>query len=123
MVLHDRIELSTSPLPRECSTTELVQRRGRVISRTPRKAQPPIPSRRACRLDVPRPAAHSNPMEETPPPRPTLTARALAEKHAREARQATALRANLLRRKQQQRARTEGEPPAPPDSPGTAKGD
>ena len=26
MVLHDRIELSTSPLPRECSTTELVQR-------------------------------------------------------------------------------------------------
>ena len=25
-MLHDRIELSTSPLPRECSTTELVQR-------------------------------------------------------------------------------------------------
>src|SRR3954462_8977870 len=27
MVLLDRIELSTSPLPRECSTTELQQRR------------------------------------------------------------------------------------------------
>ena len=28
MVLQERIELSTSPLPRECSTTELLQRRG-----------------------------------------------------------------------------------------------
>jgi hypothetical protein len=27
VVLPDRIELSTSPLPRECSTTELRQRR------------------------------------------------------------------------------------------------
>ena len=27
MVLRERIELSTSPLPRECSTTELPQRR------------------------------------------------------------------------------------------------
>ncbi len=27
MVLQERIELSTSPLPRECSTTELLQRR------------------------------------------------------------------------------------------------
>ena len=62
-------------------------------------------------------------MDETPPPRPTLTARALAEKQAREAREAAALRANLLRRKQQQRARTEGEPPAMPGSPVTAKQD
>ena len=30
MVLQERIELSTSPLPRECSTTELLQRRGRL---------------------------------------------------------------------------------------------
>jgi hypothetical protein len=29
MVLPDRIELSTSPLPRECSTTELRQHAGR----------------------------------------------------------------------------------------------
>ena len=28
MVLRERIELSTSPLPRECSTTELPQRLG-----------------------------------------------------------------------------------------------
>ena len=50
LVLHDRIELSTSPLPRECSTTELVQRRlatprtrrvERVISRLIRRVQPP----------------------------------------------------------------------------------
>ena len=60
-------------------------------------------------------------MDETPPPRPTLAARALAEKQAREARQAAALRANLLRRKQQHRARTEAEPPTPPDFPGTAE--
>lgn len=31
MVLLERIELSTSPLPRECSTSELQQRRGGVI--------------------------------------------------------------------------------------------
>lgn len=48
-------------------------------------------------------------MDETPPPQPTLTARALAEKQARLAREAAALRANLLRRKQQQRARA-GDP-------------
>src|SRR5271166_6481423 len=29
LVLRERIELSTSPLPRECSTTELPQRAGR----------------------------------------------------------------------------------------------
>ncbi len=32
MVLPERIELSTSPLPRECSTTELRQRRRGLIS-------------------------------------------------------------------------------------------
>ena len=47
MVLQERIELSTSPLPRECSTTELLQRRcngawplaWRVIRRIPRRVQ------------------------------------------------------------------------------------
>ena len=34
-MLHDRIELSTSPLPRECSTTELVQRVGRTSPNEP----------------------------------------------------------------------------------------
>ncbi|GBQ13477.1 hypothetical protein AA0482_0614 [Acetobacter cibinongensis NRIC 0482] len=32
MVLLDRIELSTSPLPRECSTTELQQLSGGVLA-------------------------------------------------------------------------------------------
>src|SRR6516165_1611200 len=31
MVLRERIELSASPLPRECSTTELPQRDGQII--------------------------------------------------------------------------------------------
>jgi hypothetical protein len=31
MVLQERIELSTSPLPRECSTTELLQHPKRVL--------------------------------------------------------------------------------------------
>ena len=35
MVLLDRIELSTSPLPRECSTTELQQRRFSVVRCVP----------------------------------------------------------------------------------------
>ena len=45
MVLQERIELSTSPLPRECSTTELLQRRApgfpawRVIRRKDRAMQ------------------------------------------------------------------------------------
>ena len=30
LVLRERIELSTSPLPRECSTTELPQQAGRL---------------------------------------------------------------------------------------------
>jgi hypothetical protein len=40
-----------------------------------------------------------------PPKRPTLTDKAQADKAAREAREAAALRANLHKRKQQQRAR------------------
>ena len=35
MVLQERIELSTSPLPRECSTTELLQRRGLGLNAKP----------------------------------------------------------------------------------------
>lgn len=66
---------------------------------------------------------------ERPPPRPSLTDRALAEKQAREAREAAALRANLLRRKQQQRARAtapapdDSQPAAPPCPPAEPKAD
>ena len=44
---------------------------------------------------------------DKPPRTPALTGRALAEKQAREARAAAALRANLQRRKQQARARAD----------------
>ncbi len=39
MVLLERIELSTSPLPRECSTSELQQQRERASKRGFRGAQ------------------------------------------------------------------------------------
>ena len=51
-------------------------------------------------------------MEQPPASHPTLKERALADKRAREAREAAALRANLLRRKAQARSR---EPSAPTD--------
>ena len=51
-------------------------------------------------------------MEQPPAPAPTLKERALADKRAREAREAAALRANLLRRKAQARARSDAPQPA-----------
>ena len=39
MVLLDRIELSTSPLPRECPTTELQQRREGAFRQSPIQVQ------------------------------------------------------------------------------------
>ena len=41
MVLQERIELSTSPLPRGCSTTELLQRTGRNPAIAAVRAQDP----------------------------------------------------------------------------------
>jgi hypothetical protein len=97
-VLLERIELSTSPLPRECSTTELQQpwgQRGAFLRRTARPAQPlPRASRPATFRPVDKPPAK--------PPTP-------AEDRA--ARRAAALRENLKRRKAQARARE--------DAPGT----
>ena len=43
LVLLDRIELSTSPLPRECSTTELQQRAAGLRSQSDSNAQPVLP--------------------------------------------------------------------------------
>src|SRR5262249_52425581 len=43
MVLPDRIELSTSPLPRECSTTELRQRRNGQAPNRPRRTARKVP--------------------------------------------------------------------------------
>ena len=52
MVLQERIELSTSPLPRECSTTELLQRRGRELKCTQRGGQLDANERRCKTLWV-----------------------------------------------------------------------
>lgn len=46
MVLLDRIELSTSPLPRECSTTELQQQRGTGSYRLCRWVATPLGEKR-----------------------------------------------------------------------------
>ena len=75
------------------------------------------------RLDAPARAPHSPGMDETPKPRPTLTDRALADRQERQAREAAALRANLLRRKQQQRARTAADTTPAPEFPEPAKED
>ena len=56
-------------------------------------------------------------MTEAEPPRPHLTARALADKQARDERAAAALRENLRRRKQQARARACDAPKPLPDAP------
>jgi hypothetical protein len=101
MVLLERIELSTSPLPRVCSTTELQQRR--------KKARAIVAPRPAVKLRL-RPGADSGkalPMSE-PPSSPS-----------REERLAAKLRENLRRRKAQARALSGatggGSLPKPPD--------
>ena len=66
MVLQERIELSTSPLPRECSTTELLQRPG---ARSPERAGL-----------VPQPRAHGKPMNRV------RTGRAMAQPSRQAAR-------------------------------------
>lgn len=42
MVLLERIELSTSPLPRECSTSELQQRRGAELDAIAQSCKPSL---------------------------------------------------------------------------------
>ncbi len=51
MVLQERIELSTSPLPRECSTTELLQRRllRRGMAAQPESCKTIALARRRCK--------------------------------------------------------------------------
>ena len=112
LVLPERIELSTSPLPRECSTTELRQHPD---------AEPNIPgcdiwqgggpftqggpatvaSKRLLDNFITR-SLHRY-MKDLP----DLTPAKRTERAAREERLAKALRDNLHRRKQQQRARDE----------------
>ena len=109
MVLQERIELSTSPLPRECSTTELPQHRGRGFR--PNRSggargdlqkialchPPPIRRAQPCRRWT-QAGKGANRVSMTKSPRNP-------QGGPREARLKAALRANLARRKAQGRAR------------------
>ena len=115
MVLQERIELSTSPLPRECSTTELLQRRvlrnrveplaWRLNRRVRRRVQEQIGGfLRAVAGRLGRPVLEGQ-MREKPDdigqPKPKSQ-----REIEREARLKLALKANMGRRKAQARARS-----------------
>jgi hypothetical protein len=116
MVLPEGIELSTSPLPRECSTTELRQRRvgGRGIASDVRRVQgvglAPCGALGSCWR-----------MDKTPPSRSARPRDASAARQARLEREAAALRENLRKRKEQARARQEAD--ATPTLPKATKQD
>ena len=93
MVLLERIELSTSPLPRECSTSELQQRRGRLIRLKRNGVQ--------GYLDGFFLLLYRRDMADKDTPRKKAKTEA-----SREDRLKAALKANLGRRKAQARART-----------------
>jgi site-specific DNA recombinase len=112
LVLPERIELSTSPLPRECSTTELRQHPG---------AEANIPGGDIWQVGGPctqggaatvasnqlldKFITHS--LHRYMKDLPDLTPAKRGERAAQQERLAKALRENLHRRKQQQRARDE----------------
>jgi hypothetical protein len=106
MVLLEGIELSTSPLPRECSTTELQQpakARGGFIGCLYIGRNPALIDTAAASPQIPPVTEPPTPQDAKPEPHLTpAAARARAE---REARAAEALRANLRRRKAQARGR------------------
>jgi hypothetical protein len=99
MVLPVRIELTASPLPRECSTTELRQHRAGA-----------------------RPRMRGAPMEKRAGPVKALrpSRRRMAKDLEREKRLVAALRANLRKRKAL--ARGDGGPVKQPVVPGIAPG-
>ncbi len=104
MVLLERIELSTSPLPRECSTSELQQRR-EGASRHIRKGMQED-------LDGFFRLGYRSVMSEKKQPSQTntstnTTANTRKTQSAREDRLKAALKANMARRKTQAKARTQ----------------
>ena len=112
-MLLEGIELSTSPLPRECSTTELQQRakaRGGFIGWLPLPRNPAVIDTVAATSHIPR-------VPQPPKPEPTLTPAAARARAEREARQAEALRANLRRRKVQARGRDSQQEDGPKNPP------
>jgi hypothetical protein len=135
-VLPDRIELSASPLPRGCSTTELRQHLGAlskkwsplpVDSATVYFAAEPCPARRG--LLCHRPNLDARPKSAYQPGEGEHDSRAGPENLAatmskseqaalREQRLAAKLRENLKRRKGQAKARADSERQAPDPQPG-----
>jgi hypothetical protein len=109
MVLLEGIELSTSPLPRVCSTTELQQRakaHGGFLGWLPARCNPAV-------IDTTRAPPQIRTVTQPPKPESRLTPAAAKARAEREARQAEALRANLRRRKAQARGRDPDKDPAP----------
>ncbi len=93
MVLLERIELSTSPLPRECSTSELQQRRARLTKCN----LPPVQAQSGRKST----AALEDHMTGK-----TQTNAGGKKTPTRDERLKSALKANLARRKAQARARS-----------------
>jgi hypothetical protein len=115
MVLLEGIELSTSPLPRVCSTTELQQRtkaHGGFLGWLPARCNPAV-------IDTTLAPPQTGTVTQPPKPESRLTPAAAKARAEREARQAEALRANLRRRKAQARGRDAHKDPAP----GTGEGE
>jgi hypothetical protein len=119
MVLRERIELSTSPLPRECSTTELPQpawANAADFCHTEFDSASTVwPAREGTAPAFDKPsgrASHEPGLKYSHAPRrgrlSTTKKPAPNTAEARKARLAEQLRANLQRRKQQARSRREG---------------
>jgi|JI6StandDraft_1071083.scaffolds.fasta_scaffold102140_2 hypothetical protein len=106
MVLQERIELSTSPLPRECSTTELLQRRWwRVIRRNRNGAQGGWSGNPALSGPTRALGVEAIPMRSPSDPPLSEKSRTLKRPASREDRLKAALKANMARRKAQAKAR------------------
>jgi hypothetical protein len=118
VVLQERIELSTSPLPRECSTTELLQRRavgypsamGRVLDSKPDPRKPSFADLAREIWTLPALPAMQWGMSHNPDQNATekpMAAKPAKAGNRREDRLKAALKANMGRRKAQARARAE----------------
>ena len=122
MVLQERIELSTSPLPRVCSTTELLQRRvlrdrseplaWRLNRRVRGRAQEQIDGFMCAVAGRLRCAVLEGLMREKPDDIGALKPKSQRETE-REARLKLALKANMGRRKAQARARSAADSDGP----------
>ena len=101
MVLPHRIELWTSPLPRECSTTELRQHRRGWIADVPGRI------RAGTARSLPQGRPWRNLLPEPPKAQPAVTETPKDPKKARRAqRLSAALRDNLKRRRAQAKKRS-----------------